>query len=309
MTPGGWVIPRDFGSPFAGPRSSHGSSTIAIGLHEALLGEPTYLGLLAVDLSNPVHLGLYRLLLGLYLRVKGDACHVFWRAFEPDGRDGAAFEELGLLGFATVEWEDIGARDTIFDEFDTPDHFSRLQHLRQLLTTVLPGGSDDADDLLVVLEDLNPRLAATLGTAAGSFLRAISEEDLAQAGLSGRRYCEQLADAIYPARSEPVNGRDVGQGMTKNRLWAYVQEAFGGPTADRTRIMALGGEIDRVWEEANGQLHGPATRTRVQQLVADLAVLTAGLLSLDTGRHRQPYLAYSKRTRELLHERLDTPAG
>jgi len=148
---------------------------------------------------------------------------------------------------------------------------------------------------------LSPRLAATLGTAAGSFLRGVSEEDFAQAGLSARRYCDQLADAVYPARSEPVNGRAVGQEQTKNRLWAYVEESLGGPAADRPRprLMTLGREVDRIWAEANGQLHGPATQARIRQLLADLAILSVGLLSLDIRRHRQPYLAYSKRTIEL----------
>jgi len=103
-------------------------------LHDALVGEPTYLGLLAVNLGNGVHLGLYRMLLGLHLRVEGSTCSLFWHAFQPDGRDNSAFDHLQSLGFATIEWEDIGARDTVFDEFDTPEHFSRLESLRQVLT-------------------------------------------------------------------------------------------------------------------------------------------------------------------------------
>jgi hypothetical protein len=103
------------------------------------------------------------------VRIEGRSCNVFWHAFDPDGRDFAAFEDLQSLGFATVEWEDIGARGTIFDDFDTSDHFSRLESLRTFLSGALVNGTDDADELLVVLEDASPRLAATLGTTARAY--------------------------------------------------------------------------------------------------------------------------------------------
>jgi hypothetical protein len=275
----------------------------AVRLHASLASEPTYIGLLAVDLAVSAHLQLYRRSLQLLLRIEGPSCSLFWRAFDSESRDVEVLEHLKSLGFATVQWEDIGARETVLDEFDTIDHFRRLEYLRQLLSTTLARGTDDADDLLVVLEDLSPRLAATLGTAAGSYLRATSEEDLAQVGLSARRYCDQLADALYRPRSEPVNGRDVSRDKVKNRLWAYVEQQLGGPgIADRSRLGELGDRIDRIVAVANGELHGAATRQRVGQLLTDLALLSAALLALAPRENRKPYLAYSPRISDMFRE-------
>jgi hypothetical protein len=272
-------------------------------LHDSLSAEPTYLGVLAVALAVPAHLGVYRLRLGLLLRIEGRLCSLFWRQSEPDGRDFAEFDHLQSLGFTAVEWEDIGARETVFDDFDTTDHFWRVESLRQLLSAMMPKRTDDADDLLVVLEDLSPRLAATLGTAAASFLRATSEEDFAQVGLSARRYCEQLADALYPARSQSVNGREVSHGKVKNRLWAYIEEQLGGRgVADPTRVQEIGHAVDRVLAIANGELHGAAVGDRIGRLLGDLAQLSAALLELAPRVNRKPYFAYSPRITEILRE-------
>lgn len=271
-------------------------------LHASLSAESTYLGLLAVDLSVSAQLVMYRLQLAQVLRIEGRSCNLFWRAFDSDSKDFGMFEDLKSAGFTNVEWEDIGARGTIFDDYDTPDHFSRIEALRLVLSQTLERGTDDADDLLLVLEDLNPRLAATLGTAAGSFLQGRSEEDFAQVGLSARRYCSQLADSLFPPRPEPFNGRDVSEEKVKNRLWAYVEEQLGGPNADLDRLQGFGRNIDRVLEEANIALHGTVTRERAQSLLIDLALLSAVLLALAPESNRNPYFAYSPRISEMVTE-------
>ena len=48
--------------------------------------------------------------------------------------------------------------------------------------------------------------------------------EIAQVSLSCRRFLENLANALYPPRSEKVKGREVGAAAYRNRLWAYVEE-------------------------------------------------------------------------------------
>jgi hypothetical protein len=109
---------------------SNVDKSTAAAVHESLAAEPSYLGMLAVNLTLATHRALYRLALLLLMRISGRSCALFFHAFAQDGRDEEMFRHLLTLGFATVDWEDIGARETIFDDFDTPDHFGRLESLR-----------------------------------------------------------------------------------------------------------------------------------------------------------------------------------
>jgi hypothetical protein len=233
-------------------------------LHEHLLREPSYLNTVMVDLTSPYHLGFFRRLMGLKLRIHGWTCGVFHRAFDPEDRNTELFESLAPIGFEEVVWEDLGLRESIFDNFDTDDHFRRLAALRRHLTTALPGKNEDADELLLLFEDLNPQLAATLGTAAETYARASTVEDFAACGVSLRRYLEQLADALFPPRKEPHQGHPVTRDKVKNRLLAFLdlQLSSGAETAEYD-LAEFGRRISSVVSEASDAVHGNPTRMRI----------------------------------------------
>ncbi len=95
----------------------------------------------------------------------------------------------------------------------------------------------------MLLEDLSPNLFNSLGAAAERLAVAENEEELAQVALSGRRYMEQLADALFPAVDGKRPGRALTSAAYKNRLWAFVEEHnTNGPL----RLREIGTEIDRV---------------------------------------------------------------
>src|SRR5258706_11411296 len=108
-------------------------------------------------------------------------------------------EELKALGFTDVDWEDTGGHGTIFDDYDTLEHFRRVQAFQRMVSAYLPDGEDGADELVLMLEDLNPRLFGTLGAMARALESVTHQEDLAQVGVSARRYMEQLSDVLFPA--------------------------------------------------------------------------------------------------------------
>jgi hypothetical protein len=281
----------------------------AVALDAKLRGEVTYLGCMAVNRLVPSQRALFRSMLPLFLRVRGTSCNMFHSSLSPDDRDNVVFEEVKELGFSSVDWEDIGARDSVFDDFDTNDHFERIEALRHFLTANLLDRADGADELVLVLEDLNPRLAATLGTASRAFFAAISEEDRAHVGLSARRYIEQLADALYPPQKDLVDGRDVSKAKVKNRVWAYIIEqcADHGPNG-QDRAQVIGKEFDEILEDANAILHAAPRTEQVRSLLVRLALMTATLLGLAEGENRRPYLGYSPRIRELLLEWFGLPS-
>ena len=213
-------------------------------------------------------------------------------------------EQLNTLGFAHVELEDIGLRGTIVDEFDSLDHFARLESLRTHLKSSLQG--DAADELLLRLEDLHPSLAATLGTSAQNCARATSAEDFAQAGLSCRRYLSQLADELFPAQDEKVGGREVTRSKVKNRLGAYLAEHIDMSGAEgETALVKWGKELDRLNTEACAAVHEKhPTRERVRDMIRDLALLTVALLSMAPENKRRPYAAYARRLIDSLRQSL-----
>lgn len=273
-----------------------------------LASETTYVGMGAVNLVDPTHVFLF-LRLELKLRICGRRCGVFWRSFDPEGRDDELFAEVAHVGFESVEWEDLGLRGGMSDDFDSVDHWSRLAALRDHLAFARPGGQDQADELLLLLEDLNPQLAATLGTAARTHRNGTTAEDFSQAGHSARRYMEQLADALFPPRDQSVAGRDVSRPKYKNRLWAYEEEQLRRWPAGLRDPGDLGREVDRLLSQCCAAVHEHPTSEEVGELITDLAWLTVGLILLDPKGNRDPYGAYAPRLINGLKERITGNLG
>lgn len=280
--------------------------TLGEELHVALSSDPGYLGAVAVNFEYAPHLVLYRNRLPSKYRLKGTSCRAFFSMGEEDGKDEYDLEEMQRLGYIDVGWEDRGAHGTIFDDFDTPRHFERVAAFRKVISPLLPGGEDAAYELVMVLEDLNPKLFNALGAAIERLLAAETEEDVAQAALSGRRYMEQLADVLFPPMDEKRGGRSVGKAAYRNRLWAFVEDNIDGNVGLRDR---LGREIDRLVEELNGGLHSDKPQQRILKAFTDAAQLTAELLALNPEAVRKPYYAFHSRIVEFFRESVGRNAG
>ena len=88
-------------------------------------------------------------------RIEGTTCRVFYTMSEEDARDDYQPEAMRQVGFSDVDWEDRGAHKTIFDEFDTLEHFRRVAAFRDTVAPLMPGGDDDASQLVMVLAVLS----------------------------------------------------------------------------------------------------------------------------------------------------------
>lgn len=275
------------------------TEAIALKLHEALSPDERYLGFKEAVLEFGPHLVVYRVYLSTVYRLQGRYCRSFYSMSSEDSKDQCALDEMGRLGFDDLGWEDSGARKTIFDDFDTLEHFTQVAAFRDAIAPHLNGGIDDAFELVMLLEDLNPRLFNALGAAVKALAEATNEEHVAQAALSGRRYMEALTDALYPARTELVSGRKVGKAEYRNRLWAFIEAHV--PAGD-ARLVVLGKEADRLVEELNGGLHSDHPKERMMTALADASAFTATLLSLAPDEARKPYLAFGKRMIDFFKE-------
>lgn len=272
-------------------------------LHSNLKGDSAYLGMHALDYSYPIHLALYRNSMISQFRIKGKKCNLYYSSLdEEENKDYWEFETLEEFGF-DVDWEDTGARQTIFNDYDTLEHFSQVKDFVDAIAPYLSGGTDEAEELAMLLEDLDPKLFDSLGAAVRAFKRAQNEEDLAHVGLSGRRFMEQLADVLFPATHEPYKGREVTRDKYKNRLWAFVDLALPASESERaTKFTALGKEIDRLIKEFNAAIHGNPDNDRVGQAYGDLAKFTVKLLSISPDMVRKPYYAYQKSLNEFMKQ-------
>jgi hypothetical protein len=226
-------------------------------------------------------------------------CRIFISMNEEDSKDEYELEKMRGLGFTDVDWEDKGAHGTIFDDFDTLEHFKQVAEFRDEMAVDLPGGADAASELIMVLEDLNPQLFNVLGSAVAALRRARHEEDVAQAALSGRRYLEKLADVLFASREGEYRGRKVGREQYRNRIWAFV---YDNVPHEPKRVTTLGQRVDRLVEEFNAGLHADAVKERVRRAFVDVASLTVELLALNPAETRKPYYAYEARLMEFFRE-------
>lgn len=267
--------------------------------HSLLAAEDSYLGAMDVCFSNPVHLRFFRNSLCEEYRLHGNSCSIFYEMSEnedPDISIKECFEENDF----SVEYEDIGARRTICDNYDTLVHFERIEDFRQYISHIDGVGLELADDIVHSLEELHPKLFDILAAAMRTLSRAETEEDLAQSSLSGRRVLEKIADYLYPPTNEKFKGRKVGKAEYRNRLWAYIETTLNEKGGSVEEILPrLGREADRLVELFNSGLHASPTRAKLEEAFRSLMVWIANVIDLSPKKARKPYLAYGESILEL----------
>lgn len=260
-------------------------------LHRSLEANDCYLGCMDVDFSRPLHLQFFRNSLIENYRLNGTGCAVFYDMGNNEDPDVCAKDRFEQHGFG-VEYEDQGARRTIFDNYDSLDHFKRVESFKSFCSR-LPGlNGDDASALAHSLEELHPKLFDAFAAAARTLERAETEEDYAQASLSGRRLLERTADALFPPRGADWNGRKVGPTQYKNRLCAYVENALSASSAPPERLKPLGREADRLIELFNAGLHAAPTCKKVELAFRDLIVWLSAVIDINPAMARDPYQPY-----------------
>lgn len=260
-------------------------------LHKILEPNDCYLGCMDVDFSQPLHLLFFRNSLIEEYRLMGTKCAVFYEMGRNEDPDMSVKDQFEQHGF-TLEYEDQGVRRTSFDNYDSLDHFKRVESFKSFCSRLPDLNSDDASALAHSLEELHPKLFDAFAAAARTLLRSETEEDYAQVALSGRRLLEQTADALFPPRDEEWNGRKVGIHQYKNRLWAYVESALSASGEPSERLMPLGEEVDRLVSLFNFGLHATPTREKVELAFRDLIIWLSKVVDINPAMSRDPYQPY-----------------
>jgi len=261
-------------------------------LHSGLESNDCYLGCMDVDFSRPLHLQFFRNSLIENYRLSRKKCSIFYDMGHNEDPDVCLKDSFESYGF-DVDFEDQGARRTIFDKYDSLAHFKRVESFKSFCSNLPSLNDDDASELAHSLEELHPKLFDALAAAARALERSETEEDYAQAALSGRRFLEKVADAIFPPRADDWNGRKVGATQYKNRLCAYVEQALSSSGEAPERLKTLGKEVDRLIELFNAGLHAAPTREKVELAFRDLILWLSTVININPAMARDPYLPYS----------------
>jgi hypothetical protein len=241
-----------------------------------------YLGAIEVYLANAAHWLVYDRKLVAAYRLYGNELRVLEisEQLDPEARDQSRIKQWSDTGlFSRVVWEDLGLRDTVFDDLSD---FDRAKHVAQIEDRFGSSLGPAMSILLMRIVVLNPKLSDSLHAAVERLDSAETDEQLAQASLSCRRFVGQLADALYPSREAPVKGRKVGPQEYRNRLWTYIEEHAGD---ERSRIQGtfrdLGDRLDALDQRAQKHVHGlDIDRADVRQLILKMIVWSYDVLTL-----------------------------
>ena len=273
-------------------RFQNATVEIAAELHEALLRCPSYIGAMDLDFSNALQLRSFRNSLPEVYRVMGRRCWLFYHMGESWAVDTATKEIFEQYDFV-VETEDLGARRTVFDNYDSAEHFRRVSDFNSVFARFEGLDGDRVSDLALLLEEIHPKLFDALASAARTIERAETAEDLAQAALSGRRLMEKTADYLYPPHEGKRKGRDVGRDKYKNRLWAYIEDTLAETgLGDSSMLARLGKEADRLVDLFNSGLHHDPERGKVEAAFRDLVIWLTKAIQISPTHARKAYLAY-----------------
>ena len=256
-----------------------------------------------VDFSKPFHLKYFRNSLIESYRLYEGNCHIFYDMGYNEDSDIVIKESFENNGFV-VSYEDMGARRSIFDDFDSLEHFQCVNEFKEVLGNCEGLDDDKVSDIALTLEEIHPQLFDALSASAGAFKRAQTEEELAQATFSGRRFLERLADYLYPARDELSKDHKVGRAEYRNRLWAYIDNAISESMPDKIDLLRKHGEeLDRLIKLLNSGLHHEPSHKKVMATLRDLLLWLDAIIKIDITKIRKPYLAYQKNIIDIIQNR------
>ena len=274
----------------------------AISLHNKLKNNDSYLGSMDINLNNQLHARFFKYSLITNYRIFNKECSIFYSMNDNEDPDISEKEYFEKYNFK-VNYEDLGAVDTIFDNYYANyKHLSRIQDFKDIFLT-LPNVNDDIlDNIIISLEELHPKLFNSFAALSRTYARIETEEDIAQCSLSGRRILEQLADHLFPPREMEHNGRKVGKSQYKNRLWAYITDVVNIHSIDKKNITNIGKQIDCLVDNFNAGLHSDYNKNELIILIEKLIFFIIDLVNLSPSSIRRPYLAYDKEISNFMEE-------
>jgi len=114
-------------------------------------------------------------------------------------------------------------------------------------------------------------------------LKETNPESWAQAVTTCRRILKDFADAIYPPKDTPVNGRKVGEDEYINRLWAFASEKSKSDTNKeliQSEVEYIGRRIDSLYDLTCRGTHAEISKDEAERAVIRTYLLIGDLITL-----------------------------
>ena len=210
-------------------------------------------------------------------RVVGDQLRLMYReyevAVEEDNRDFQQFEAWRERGTFSRLNGRILASGIVFDPYDNQEYARTLGESEEFVRDQF---SKMLDDILLGIAKIDPRLVRNLHGALKAFDGWANSDSSAQVAVSSRRFLERLADALYPPRSDLVDGRKVGKAEYRNRLWAFIRSSVDSRSQQEIMLSTLsdvGARVDALDAVANKGIHADLGVGETQRLLMALMSL------------------------------------
>ena len=114
-------------------------------------------------------------------------------------------------------------------------------------------------------------------------LKETNPESWAQAVTTCRRILKDFADAIYPPKDTPVNGRKVGEDEYINRLWAFASEKSKSDTNKeliQSEVEYIGRRIDSLYDLTCKGTHAEISKDEAERAIIRTYLLIGDLIAL-----------------------------
>lgn len=144
--------------------------------------------------------------------------------------------------------------------------------------TIIDSLKKEVDDKLL---DINPGLAEKLMLIFKS-VSSNNEEELSQSLTTCRRFIESLADMLYPATKEKINGRLLGQQNYINRIWAFMDQSIESESNKemaKAHVDYLGNWLQKVHKVTNKGVHTNINKLEATKAVIHIYLILADILS------------------------------
>lgn len=131
-----------------------------------------------------------------------------------------------------------------------------------------------------VLFEIDPELAEKLLLAFKS-ISSENPEEWSQGLTSCRRFFEKLADNLFPASNDKLNGRSLAQENYINRIWAFMDkniESKSNKDLAKKHVDLLGLYLQSIYKLSNKGVHTKITRLEAIKTVMHIYMVCADLL-------------------------------
>lgn len=144
--------------------------------------------------------------------------------------------------------------------------------------TVIDILKNEVDDKLF---DLDPTLAEKLMLMFKS-VSSNNQEELSHSLTTCRRFIESLADVLYPATDEKINGRLLGQTNYINRIWAFMDKSIQSASNKemaKAHVDYLGSWLQKTHKISNKGVHTDVTKLEATKAVLHIYLILGDILN------------------------------